>query len=197
MTTIARPLVPRHSALVVMDYQPVVLDSMPDSEALIKNTREAIDIIRDRKGQVAFVRIGLDENDYQFVPPSNQTFAAVAAGKYLNAQAPETAFHSDLAPRPGDIAVRKTRVGAFTTTNLDEEFTNRGITTLILAGVHTGGVMLSTVREAADRDYRLVILSDCTSDPDPEVHDLLIGKIFPKQTHIITVSQLDSLFSEA
>jgi nicotinamidase-related amidase len=66
--------------------------------------------------------------------------------------------------------VRKTRVGAFSTTDLEQQLNDRGINTLILAGVSTSGVVLSTVREAADRDYHIYVLADASADRDAHVH---------------------------
>jgi hypothetical protein len=43
------------------------------------------------------------------------------------------------------------------------------------------GVVLSTVRAAADLDYRVIVLSDCVTDPDPEVNRILLAKMFPRQ----------------
>jgi nicotinamidase-related amidase len=55
---------------------------------------------------------------------------------------PTTAIHDQLAPQPGDIEVRKTRVGAMSTTDLDQQLRDRGIITLVLAGISTNGVVL-------------------------------------------------------
>jgi nicotinamidase-related amidase len=81
-------------------------------------------------------------------------------------------------------------LGAFSTTDLDEQLTNMGVTTLIVAGAHTSGAVLSTVREAADRDYRLITLADCTTDRDPETHRLLMARILPRQVEITTAAGL-------
>jgi nicotinamidase-related amidase len=56
--------------------------------------------------------------------------------------------------------------------------------TLVPAGLSTSGVVLSTLIEAADRDYRLYILSDGTDDPDAQTRDVLLGKVFPKRAQI-------------
>jgi ABC-2 type transport system ATP-binding protein len=94
---------------------------------------------------------------------------------------PSTAIHDSLGPQPGDIVVRKTRIGAMSTTDLDRQLRDRGIDTLVLAGISTSGVVLSTLIEAADRDYRLYVLSDGTEDPDEQARDVLLGRIFPRR----------------
>ena len=56
-------------------------------------------------------------------------------------------------------------------------------------------MVLSTVRDASDRDYRVFVLADASADRDPEVHDFLTGKIFPARAHVITVADFDALLS--
>ena len=93
--------------------------------------------------------------------------------------------------------MRKTRVGAFSTTDLEQQLRDRGIDTLILSGISTCGVVLSTGRDASDRDYRLFVLADATADRDPDVHDFLIEKAFPRQADVITLGELDGLMHAA
>jgi len=108
---------------------------------------------------------------------------------------PATGIHDDLTPEPGDIVVRKTRVGAMSTTDLDRQLRDRGIDTLVLAGLSTSGVVLSTVVEAADRDYRLCVLADGTDDPDTETRDILLARVFPRRARIIDTGQLRALLA--
>ncbi len=108
----------------------------------------------------------------------------------MPADSPQTAVHDRVAPEPGDIIERKTRVGAFSTTDLTEQLRARGITTLILAGVSTSDVVLSTVRDAADHDYRIFVLADGCADRDDEVHRVLTEKVFPRQAWVITIAEL-------
>jgi nicotinamidase-related amidase len=51
------------------------------------------------------------------------------------------------------------------------------------------------MRDAADRDYRIIVLEDASADPDPEVHALLTGKVFPRQGRVIPTAQLADLLS--
>ncbi len=92
---------------------------------------------------------------------------------------PETEIHPAVTPQSGEIVLTKSRVGPFSTTNLDELLKKQGIETLVLMGISTSGCVLSTVRWAADIDYQLIVLSDCCADPDVEVHRILMEKVFP------------------
>ena len=49
-------------------------------------------------------------------------------------------------------------------------------------------VVLSTLRDAADRDYRIFVISDCCADMDAEVHRALTEKVFRRQADVITLA---------
>ena len=72
-----------------------------------------------------------------------------------------------------------------------------GVDTLILAGISTSGVVLSTVRDGADRDYALYVLSDATADRDATVHACLMEKVFPRQAEVISVAELEGILTAA
>jgi len=179
--------------LLVMDYEPAILGNLPGADGLLGRTVGAIATARSRGMRVGYVRVAFEDVDYDAVPRTNKAFGAAAAGRRMDAGAPETAVHQAVAPEPGDIVVRKVRVGAFSTTDLDAQLRGAGVDTLVLAGVSTSGVVLSTVRDAADHDYRLYVLEDGCADRDPEVHGLLMRKVFPRQAWVIQVADLPSL----
>ena len=91
-----------------------------------------------------------------------------------------------IAPIDGDVVVTKRRVSAFTGSDLEVVLRSKGITHLVLCGISTSGVVLSTTREAADKDFQLTVLSDLCFDADPEVHRLLTEKVFPRQATVQT-----------
>ena len=62
------------------------------------------------------------------------------------------------------------------------------IDTLILMGHTTSGVILSTVRYGADADYGLIVVEEGCADRDPEVHQLLMQKVVPRQA-VVASSQ--------
>ena len=187
---------PRRTALLVMDYQAGILGRLDQAEALLACAADTIAVVRGHGGQIGYVRVAFDDADYEAVPPHSR-FAPLlaAAGPAMHSDSPATAVHDTVAPEPGDIAVRKTRVGAFSTTDLDQQLRDRGIINLILAGLSTRGVVLSTVRDAADRDYQVFVLADACADPVPGLHEFLTGKIFPRQAHVITSAELKDLLS--
>jgi len=186
---------PEHTALLVMDFQQGVLQRISGLEPLLGRVQRAIADVRDHGGTIGYVRVAFTEQDWAAVPAANPIFARAAQDRSMHHEDPATAIHDSLAPQPGDIVVRKTRVGAMSTTDLDRQLRDRGIDTLVLAGISTSGVVLATVIEAADRDYRLYVLSDATEDPDEQTRDVLLGKVFPRRAQVIDTATLSGLLS--
>lgn len=187
----------RSTALLVMDYQSGIVGMIKNSDALIERARAAIEIVRRHGGQIGYVRVAFTPDEFEAIPDRNKGFAAAkASGRPFFDDSPSTAIDVRIAPREGDVVVRKSRVGALSTTDLNEQLRRRGIDTLILAGISTSGVVLSTVRDAADRDYRLFVLADACADPNAAVHETLLKDVFPRQADVITTSDLDELLRQ-
>ncbi len=184
------------TALLVMDYQHGILGRLPEADAVVANAARAIETVRRAGGHVGYVRVAFTDADLQAVLDRNKGFSAIkSSGMDFGTEAHATQIDERLALHPGDIVVRKTRVGAFSTTDLAAQLKARDIDTLILAGISTSGVVLSTVRDGADRDYRLYVLSDACADAQPDVHACLMEKVLPRQADVITTDDLGRLLA--
>ncbi len=185
---------PARTALLVMDYQPGIIGRLEDGDALVTRAQEAIAAARAAGATVGYVRVAFTDEDFDALP-DGAPMARVKAmpREHLHADSPGTQIDKRVGPADGDIVVRKTRVGPFLTTDLDQQLRARGVDTLLLAGISTSGVVLSTVRDAHDRDYRLYVLADATADPLPDVHEALIEKVLPRQAEVIEVADLEAL----
>ena len=80
-------------------------------------------------------------------------------------------------------------MSAFSGGDLDVVLRARAIDSLVLTGIATSGAVLSTLRQAADLDFDLTVLSDGCADPDDEVHRVLLEKIFPSQAQVMAVRE--------
>ncbi|OPX10685.1 cysteine hydrolase family protein [Mycobacterium sp. AT1] len=192
----APALDPRHTALLVMDYQNGIVARLSDAESPLERVSSAVGNVRGRGGRIGWVRVAFTEADLAAIP-ERSVFAEVTGGRRqpaLHADAPDTQIHARLNPQPGDISVRKTRIGAFSTTGLDHQLRAGEITTLVLAGISTSGVVLTTVREAIDLDYQIVVLRDACADRDQDTHAFLTEKLFAANTFVTTVAELDRLW---
>jgi nicotinamidase-related amidase len=169
------------SVLLVMDFQHGIVERLGDEKVLGAAGR-AVAAARAAEIPVLFVRVAFRPG-YPEAAETNESFAAVAkaAGDTMHETHPATQVHADLEPLPGEPTVLKRRVSAFAGSDLDVLLRAARADTLVLAGLSTSGVVLSTLRQAADLDYRITVLSDACADPDPEVHRVLMDKVFPRQ----------------
>ena len=83
----------------------------------------------------------------------------------------------------------KVKSSPFSNTAIDIMLREMGRDSLVLMGVATSGCVLSTVRWAADINYKLTVVSDACDDSDPEVHRVLTEKLFPRQGTVMTTQE--------
>jgi len=181
---------PKTSALLVMDFQTAVVEMIAaEKDALLARTAKLVEAARKAGMRVVYVVVGFRAG-YPEVSPRNQSFAPIReSGRFAEGTA-GTEVHPAVAPKPGEAVVAKHRVSAFAGTDLDMILRANGIETLVLAGIATSGVVLSTVRHGADADYRLVVVEDCCTDRDPEVHRVLTEKVFARQTTVVKADEV-------
>jgi nicotinamidase-related amidase len=188
------PINPATAALLVMDYQNAIIARAPDREALLQVAGDLIATMREHGGTVGYVRVAFEDGDWDGVPETSHMAKRVKSyGDAFHVDNPGTQIPDEIAPQAGDIVVIKKRVGPFGTTDLHEQLQARGIDTLVLAGISSSGVVLSTVRDAHDKDYRVIVLKDACADPDLEVHAFLMEKIFPHQVEVANAQEFHHL----
>jgi len=181
---------PKTTAVLVMDFQTLIVEGFAEGqEQLLDRTSRLIAAARKADAMVLYVVVGFRAGHPE-INPHNPVFAPVRTSGLFASGTPGTEIHPAVAPKPEDVVVTKHRVGAFTGTDLDMVLRANGIHTLILAGIATSGVVLSTLRHAADADYRIIVASDCCSDRDPEVHRVLLEKVFPRQAKVQTSEEI-------
>ena len=181
---------PKTTALLVMDFQKLIVDGYAaDKEQLMSQTKKLLEAARGASMMVIYVVVGFRPG-FPEVSTRNMSFRAIKETGAFTAGDPKAEIHPDLAPRRGETVVTKHRVSAFAGTDLDMILRANGIETLVLTGIATSGVVLSTLRHAADADYRLLAVSDCCADRDAEVHRVLFEKVFPRQASVVLADDI-------
>jgi len=176
------------SVLLVMDFQHGIVERL-GSPAVLEAADRAVQAARAAGIPVMFVRVAFRPG-YPEVAEGNQVFAAVTqAGDAMTQDHPATQVHAALKPLPDEPVIIKRRVSAFSGSDLEVLLRAAGADALVLAGIATSGVVLSTLRQAADLDYRLTVLADACADADPEVHRVLTEKVFPRQALVTSTEE--------
>jgi nicotinamidase-related amidase len=158
----------------------------------VEAVTEAIAKARTNNIPVLYVTLAFRPG-FPEISPNNKGFQAF---KQRMANVPMDTFsqiHSALKPKENDIVIHKKRISAFSGSELEVVLRALGINHLVLTGVSTSGIVLSTLREAADKDYMVTVLSDGCTDTDEEVHRVLTTKVFPRQATVVTANEWGAL----
>lgn len=90
-----------------------------------------------------------------------------------------------LAIERGDLFYACPRASVFYGTALDADLRTRGVSTLVMAGISTTGVVLSSVAWASDADYDVRLVKDCCYDPDRDAHEALLRSGFGGRVQVV------------
>jgi len=176
---------PARSALLVMDFQTPIVARYADAQDTLLATTAGVVAAARRSGlRVIYVVVGFREGCPE-ISPRNAIFSRIRESGGIASD-----VHRRVAPEAGEPVVTKHRVGAFMGTDLEMILRANGVDTLVMGGIATSGVVLSTLRHAADADYRLVVVRDCCADNDPDVHACLMDKVFPRQATVVSAAEL-------
>ncbi|MDR6602869.1 nicotinamidase-related amidase [Achromobacter deleyi] len=186
-------IVPARTALLVMHYQTDILELFPSvAPALVSNTRRLCDAARQNGVSVYFANIRFSPG-YPEVSPLNKNGQGIKQmGLFLG---------DDLSPALGRQAseplIIAHRASVFHGTDLQVRLSAQGIDTLMMAGIASTGVVLSSVAYASDADFRLMTVKDCCYDPDPVVHEHLFATAFESRTTVLSLADALSLLARS
>jgi nicotinamidase-related amidase len=182
---------PAHTALLAMDCQTGIVSVYAESQDdFIMRASAAVRAARTAGMLIVQVQVGFRPGLPE-VSGHNKLFAAIKSSKPHQEffQGSSGAIHPALGPEPADIILTKHRVSAFVGTDLEMLLRANEIETIILFGIATSGVVLSTLLQASDADYRLVVIADCCADRDMELHRALLERFFPTRAEVITTEE--------
>jgi nicotinamidase-related amidase len=182
---------PQKTAVLALDYQQGILGMVTGSEAVVGTASKVIETARKKKFKIIHVGLGFDQGHPE-IPNTQISFSRLKENNLFVKGTASAEFASVLV-KPEDLIVYKQRVSAFSENQLHMILRAQGIENLILMGVATSGIVLSTLRRAFDLDYHCVVIQDACFDRDAEVHRVLTEKVF---THQATVMTADKFVSE-
>jgi biuret amidohydrolase len=182
-------LAPTKTALIVIDMQRDFIEPGGFGESLGNDVSLLAEIVPTVAALLAFARrhqwlvVHTREShaaDLSDCPPAKRLRGAPNArigdagpmGRILIRGEPGNAIIEPLAPLAGELVIDKPGKGAFYATELTDVLEKYGIENLLVCGVTTEVCVNTTVREANDRGYRCVVLSDGCASYFPEFHEM-------------------------
>lgn len=168
-----------------MHYQTDILRLFPAAAPpLLANTRKLCDAARRRGVGVYFAKIHFSPG-YPEVSPLNKNGQGMKQlGLFVDDR-----ISPELDRRADEPVILAHRASVFYGTDLQARLGARGIDTLLMAGIASTGVVLSSVAHASDADFRLFTVKDCCYDPDQVVHEHLFSTAFESRTTVLSLAE--------
>lgn len=161
--------------MLVIDAQREYFDQdgalyTPNATAIVEPLRRLLAAARDVGTTVIYLRhvFAADGSDVGRMADYDDTPSFVEGTRHVE-------IVEDLAPRPGEAVVDKTRYSAFVNTRLESVLKTAGIDTVVITGLMTQYCSVATARHAHDLDYRVVFVRDGNAGPD--LPDLGFGPV--------------------
>ncbi|MFN8522284.1 MAG: cysteine hydrolase [Chloroflexota bacterium] len=188
---IDRPIAASDSALVLLDFQRCYVDRAVgigrlaaergiDAELdeyfeqvayAVRNARDLLHAFRAAGVTVIHCRIV----DRPRMTPS--TVQSGVIGWLRSASDADADFCADLAPAPGEVVVERRALNPFVRSDLERVVEDRGLSTLVLAGVGVATTVYPAARDAADRGYAVIGVPDACVGDTFEIHDFMLNQL--------------------
>ncbi len=183
---------PTCAAILSMDLQAAIVSIYTKGQdEFLPRIASVLGAARARGLKVIHVQVGFRPGLPE-ISARNVLFAAIKSNPQWQQifQGPSGGIHPEVAPQGDEIVVTKHRISAFAGTDLEMILRAGEIDTLVLLGIATSGVVLSTLLHAVDADYRIIVVKDGCADLDAGVHSTLVDKVFPRLASVTTAAEL-------
>ena len=186
---------PANSALLLQDLQNELLKGdrpvVPlNGEQLIANCRKLLVKAREVGMPVVHVRVSRRPDLKDAPRPPLGASGGTTGAPSLIEGTPGSEVVAELAPEPDDVVITKHTTSPFNTTDIEVYLRRFGVTTLILTGYSTTGVVEGSLRDARDKDYDCVVVRDCCAAGTLLEHDTCMDVVFPRMAWVAGVDEV-------
>jgi len=172
---------PAHSVLVMWDVQNALVDRIFNRDGFLESTKKFLNGARQKGVPIVYSKIVPLPREYE--APSRMYMMMKRFGlddplkipRFLEPGTPEAEIHSDLKPRKGEPVLDKHTASIFVGTHFERMMLNRGIKTIIFSGISTEMGIASSARDAINRGFYTVVVSDCVSTMDQTIHEAALN----------------------
>ena len=184
---------PSHTALVVWDVQNLLVERIFNREAFLKNSKSLLD--KTRKSQIPIIYTKITPLPREYESPFRTYMFMKRFGvddpekvpQFLIPGTPEAEIHQEIFPQKGDLVLDKHTASIFIGTHFEQMMRVKGIQTIIFTGITTEIGIASSARDSANRGFYTIVVEDCVSSPDKEMHEYALKVL--KRVCIVSSSQ--------
>lgn len=141
-------------------------------QVVIPNVQKLLASLRKHRLRIIYITVGSEMPDYSDIVPDKLSLT-----KAFNNRRGEREHEilDEIKPIPGELVINKTTADAFISSSIDSVLRTMGIEYCLFAGVSTQICVESTIRDAADRGYKCIVLEDACADNKEEYHNNALG----------------------
>jgi len=160
---------PQHTAVLVVDVQNLFVGFPlhPPVEEVLPRLHRFIHAARTAGALIVRIENVIPDEMYSEVWQRQHGRPTT----FLAPGSEAAAFAPGFEPEPGDVVITKPRYSAFIGTPLETVLRSRGITAVVVAGLTTDVCVSSTARDAFQRDFYTITLSDCAAEQTQARHE--------------------------
>lgn len=177
LRTLKEIVEPKHTCLVVWDVQNALVNSIFNRAEFLKSLRSLIEAARKNKILVVYTKITplpVSVESPWRVYMMMKRFGVDDPNKlrqWMLPGSPESQIPDEVKPADDDLVLNKHTASVFIGTHFEYFMMNREIKTILFSGIATEMGIASSARDASNRGFYTIVLSDCVSSPDKEIHD--------------------------
>ncbi|WP_019121745.1 isochorismatase family protein [Brevibacillus massiliensis] len=189
---------PKRAALLVIDMEndfvrPGAPMFVPMAYDMLPNIKRLLDACREKEMTIIYTAHvhGKDRGDMGLMA---DFWAPIGSQTALVDGTEGVEIYQEIAPKEGELLIKKHRYSAFYNTDLETQLRNRGIDTLIITGTVTNMCCESTARDAQFRDYKVIFVSDANGTMDHP--DLGAGSMSAEEVQKAVLTSLSFCIAE-
>jgi biuret amidohydrolase len=189
-------LEPQKCAFVVIDMVNAIAKGQgppyktpPHREALVNNFARLIAHCRTVGTPIIYTTIYRHPDNID-APKTLTDAGPVGGGAPMLAGTPATQVIDELCPQATDFLIDKPRFSAFFGTNLDGILRSMEAETILVGGISTQRSVEGTARDAKNRDMQCIVVSDCCTAGELDVHEMTITHVLPLLVRVRTTDEV-------
>jgi len=186
---------PKKCAFIIIDMVNAIAKGQgppyqtpPQREALVQNYVRMVTHCHSVGTPVIYTVIHRHPDNID--APKTLADAGPTGGAPMLAGTPAAAIIDDIHPQLQDWVIMKPRFSAFYGTNLDSILTNLGTETILVGGISTQRSVEGTARDAKNRDMQCIVVSDCCTAGELDVHEMTIKHVLPLLVRVRTTDEV-------
>ncbi|MGP1254883.1 MAG: cysteine hydrolase family protein [Kiloniellales bacterium] len=156
-------------------------------QVVVPGIRRLLDGFRAAGQPVLYLTLGARLPDYSDAPVHMRPFFSTL-NNHVGTR--EHEILDELKPRTGEVVLNKTTQGAFASSPLESVLRAKGLSQVIAVGVSTNNCVETTAREASDRGFETVMVSDATGTCSDEMQNLTLGAFTRLWGRVLTVDEV-------